>query len=152
MQTLWPCVYVCMCMCVCVCVCVRVRAQLSRGRARTISKYKMNTVESERGSLIINLDKVRNQCFFLCLYLCALFFLSLSLSHLCLTSLHRFLTHDQRRSLLGSIRNWKWASYNQLLCLSMNSMTINTVTVSLKDTQKHTVCCPCLSHTDTQIP
>ncbi|XP_044045872.1 complement C3-like isoform X2 [Siniperca chuatsi] len=31
---------------------------LSKGRARTISKYKMNTVESERGSLIIYLDKV----------------------------------------------------------------------------------------------
>ncbi|XP_070776593.1 complement C3-like [Enoplosus armatus] len=31
---------------------------LSKGRARTISKYKMNIVESERGSLIIFLDKV----------------------------------------------------------------------------------------------
>ncbi|XP_051240257.1 complement C3 [Dicentrarchus labrax] len=31
---------------------------LSRGRARTIAKYEMNTVLSERGSLIIYLDKV----------------------------------------------------------------------------------------------
>ncbi|XP_062243569.1 complement C3-like [Platichthys flesus] len=31
---------------------------LSKGRARTISKYEMNTVLSERGSLIIYLDKV----------------------------------------------------------------------------------------------
>nr|XP_046263009.1 complement C3-like [Scatophagus argus] len=31
---------------------------LSKGRARTISKYSINTAESERGSLIIYLDKV----------------------------------------------------------------------------------------------
>uniref|UniRef100_A0A3Q3IVX9 Anaphylatoxin-like domain-containing protein n=2 Tax=Monopterus albus TaxID=43700 RepID=A0A3Q3IVX9_MONAL len=34
---------------------------LSKGRARTISKYKMNTMESERGSLIIYLDKVSHR-------------------------------------------------------------------------------------------
>lgn len=33
-------------------------AQLSKGRARVISKYQINTVLSERGSLIIYLDKV----------------------------------------------------------------------------------------------
>uniref|UniRef100_A0A3P8VZ81 Complement C3-like n=1 Tax=Cynoglossus semilaevis TaxID=244447 RepID=A0A3P8VZ81_CYNSE len=32
--------------------------QLTKGRARTIAKYEMNTVLSERGSLIIYLDKV----------------------------------------------------------------------------------------------
>ncbi|XP_049895664.1 complement C3-like, partial [Epinephelus moara] len=31
---------------------------LAKGRARTIVKYEMNTVLSERGSLIIYLDKV----------------------------------------------------------------------------------------------
>uniref|UniRef100_A0A671YE26 NTR domain-containing protein n=1 Tax=Sparus aurata TaxID=8175 RepID=A0A671YE26_SPAAU len=35
---------------------------LSKGRARTIANYEMNTVLSERGSLIIYLDKVRHQC------------------------------------------------------------------------------------------
>ncbi|XP_073325595.1 LOW QUALITY PROTEIN: uncharacterized protein [Pagrus major] len=35
---------------------------LSKGRARTIAKYEMNTILSERGSLIIYLDKVRHQC------------------------------------------------------------------------------------------
>uniref|UniRef100_A0A3Q1IW90 Complement component c3a, duplicate 5 n=1 Tax=Anabas testudineus TaxID=64144 RepID=A0A3Q1IW90_ANATE len=34
---------------------------LSKGRARTIAKYKMNTIESERGSLIIYLDKVSHR-------------------------------------------------------------------------------------------
>uniref|UniRef100_A0A672FF16 Complement C3-like n=1 Tax=Salarias fasciatus TaxID=181472 RepID=A0A672FF16_SALFA len=33
--------------------------RLSKGRARTIAKYEMNTVLSERGSLIIYLEKVR---------------------------------------------------------------------------------------------
>uniref|UniRef100_A0A8C9XGR4 Anaphylatoxin-like domain-containing protein n=1 Tax=Sander lucioperca TaxID=283035 RepID=A0A8C9XGR4_SANLU len=36
---------------------------LSKGRARIIAKYEMNTVLSERGSLIIYLDKVRHVCF-----------------------------------------------------------------------------------------
>ncbi|XP_028998567.1 complement C3-like isoform X2 [Betta splendens] len=34
---------------------------LSKGRARTISKYKMDSTESERGSLIIFLDKVSHR-------------------------------------------------------------------------------------------
>ena len=86
----------------------------------------MNTVLSERGSLIIYLDKVRHHCFL------PLDFISLpcsSFHHLYLPLVHRFLTHDQRRLLLGSIRRWKWDSHNQLLCLSMN-----TITVSLRDT------------------
>lgn len=41
-----------------VCAC----AQLSKGRARVISKYEMNTFLSERGSLIIYLDKVTPPC------------------------------------------------------------------------------------------
>lgn len=38
------------------------RAQLSKGRARVISKYEMNTFLTERGSLIIYLDKVTQSC------------------------------------------------------------------------------------------
>ena len=86
----------------------------------------MNTVLSERGSLIIYLDKVSHHCFL------PLDFISLpcsSFHYLHLPLVHRFLTHDQRRLLLGSIRRWKWDSHNQLLCLSMN-----TITVSLRDT------------------
>uniref|UniRef100_A0A8C9X3J4 Anaphylatoxin-like domain-containing protein n=1 Tax=Sander lucioperca TaxID=283035 RepID=A0A8C9X3J4_SANLU len=37
---------------------------LSKGRARIIAKYEMNTVLSERGSLIIYLDKVRHEITF----------------------------------------------------------------------------------------
>uniref|UniRef100_A0A8C9X2S2 Anaphylatoxin-like domain-containing protein n=1 Tax=Sander lucioperca TaxID=283035 RepID=A0A8C9X2S2_SANLU len=59
---------------------------LSKGRARIIAKYEMNTVLSERGSLIIYLDKVRHVCFLplfsLPFSLCLVLPFFMSISHL----------------------------------------------------------------------
>uniref|UniRef100_A0A672IQA9 Complement C3-like n=1 Tax=Salarias fasciatus TaxID=181472 RepID=A0A672IQA9_SALFA len=48
--------------------------QLSKGRARTIAKYEMNTVLSERGSLIIYLEKVRRSKWASCKTQCVKFY------------------------------------------------------------------------------
>ena len=55
--------------------------------------------------------------------------------YLLFTPLCRSLTLDQKRSHLGSIRSWMWASYNQLLCRSMNTTMVNTVTVRHSETK-----------------
>ena len=95
---------------------------MSKGHGRTIAKYEMDKVLSERGSLIIYLEKVRCRCFL------PPYFSSLPCSlciYLYLTFIFRFLTHNQKKSFLGFIRIWKWASYNQRLCLSMNTMSVS---------------------------
>ncbi|XP_061625502.1 complement C3-like isoform X1 [Phyllopteryx taeniolatus] len=59
---------------------------LSKGHAPTISKYEMNTALSEKGSLIIYLDKVRHDFFTLPLTLISLLIIFyLELPHFCFT-------------------------------------------------------------------
>lgn len=45
-------------------------------------------------------------------------------SHFCFKSFHRFLTGNQKKSHLGSIRYSNVTEFNQPLCLSMNTMTV----------------------------
>lgn len=98
-----------------VCLCL----QRSLGPSRIISKYERTTVLSERGSLLIYLDKVTGDVSF-CSYFCSDCF-----SQFCFGSVHRFLICNQRKSHLGSIRSSNMMCFNQLLCLSMNTMTVS---------------------------
>lgn len=96
------------------CACV----QLCKGRARIISKYEMNTFLSERGSLIIYLNKVKHSGCTFCFP--AWFLLVMSFVLPC-----RFLTKNQKRSHLGSIRGSKLVSCSQPPCPSMSITTVS---------------------------
>lgn len=92
----------------------------------------MNKVLSERGSLIIYLDKVGNHTNlspyppFSPLPWCLFMFFTFVC--VCI-SIPRFLTHDQRKLLLGSNRKCRWASYNPQPYLSMNTMNVSFINI-----------------------
>lgn len=103
--------------------------QLSKGRARVISKYEMDKALSERGSLILYLDKVTPPP---PVSTWRRFSFRRVFSQSQFPSRRRFLTEGQKKSPSGSTRSSKLASYNQLLCPCTNTMTVSFRDVNLE--------------------